>query len=193
MQKLRLKEDNDMPKASQVQSIRAETWTPGKPQQPRAAPTHPIAEGDDDERGAGSDGHQQEHEQEWPVLAGEAVLLVERILVGALLALVEEVAPLGWHPPPWHTQWSTQETPRPGEHLSANTHGCAPRPLASPSLAGGAGKVPPWLAAPWVHRARTAPAAKPGYCTASIRLCIQVQVNGHSGSSALQRHKKTEI
>ena len=41
MQKLSLKEDTDVPKASQVQNIRAETWTPGKPLAPTGCPHSP--------------------------------------------------------------------------------------------------------------------------------------------------------
>lgn len=47
-----------------------------------------MAEGDDDECDAGGHSHQEEQEQQWPMLAGEAVLLIELCLVGAFITLI---------------------------------------------------------------------------------------------------------
>lgn len=47
-----------------------------------------MTEGDADERNAGGRGHQEEQEQQWPVQAGEPVLLIERCLVGAFITLI---------------------------------------------------------------------------------------------------------
>lgn len=47
-----------------------------------------MTEGDADERNADSHSHQEEQEQQWPMLAGEAVLLIELCLVGALITLI---------------------------------------------------------------------------------------------------------
>lgn len=47
-----------------------------------------MAEGDADERNAGGHSHQEEQEQQWSMLAGEAVLLIECCLVGAFITLI---------------------------------------------------------------------------------------------------------
>lgn len=47
-----------------------------------------MTEGDADERNADGHSHQEEQEQQWPMLAGEAVLLIELCLVGALITLI---------------------------------------------------------------------------------------------------------
>lgn len=47
-----------------------------------------MAESDADERNAGGHGYQEEQEQQWPMLAGEPILLIERCLVGAFITLI---------------------------------------------------------------------------------------------------------
>lgn len=84
-----------------------------------------MTEGDADERHADGHSHQEEQEQQWPMLAGEAVLLIELCLVGTLVTFIEEVTPLGWHLlPQWPGPAACLGAPRPEIHLSADTLEC---------------------------------------------------------------------
>lgn len=154
--------------------------------------THPVAESDDNEGDAGHDDHQQQREQQRPMLAGEAVLLVQGIVVRALLALIEEVAPLGRHALPLaHLPGKpTQESPGPGGHLCADT---LPAGLGLWPLQAWQGAVGRGPLGPQVHGHRGACRLHPR--PRSLRFWHLPwhpgQADQTHGSSALQTHKAT--
>lgn len=59
--------------------------------------THSSNKEDDDQSSPEEDGDEEQQQQEGMLLAGVAVLLIERVWDPALIALVEEVFPFSWH------------------------------------------------------------------------------------------------